>query len=74
MAQIEQWLNGRASLYCGEGYVSEDSVFGAAETRAVKAAQKRAGLEQTGTVSRATWAALYDQSCDTCPPEADAKE
>ena len=74
VAQIEQWLNGRASLYCGEGYVSEDSVFGAAETRAVKAAQKRAGLEQTGTVSRATWAALYDQSCDTCPPEADAKE
>ena len=64
--QIEQWINGRACLYCGEDYVSENSVFGAAETRAVKAAQARAGLEQTGTVNRETWAALRAQSRDAC--------
>ena len=63
---IEQWLNDRACLYCGEDYVSENAVFGAAETRAVKAAQARAGLEQTGTVDRETWAALRAQSRDAC--------
>ena len=62
--QIEQWLNGRANLYCGEAFVSENSSFGAAETIAVKAAQARAGLQQTGTVNRETWAALRAQSCE----------
>ena len=62
--QIEQWLNGRANLYCGEAFVRENSSFGAAETIAVKAAQERAGLQQTGTVNRETWAALRAQSCE----------
>ena len=62
--QIEQWLNDRANLYCGETFVSENSAFGAAETVAVRAAQARAGLEQTGTVNRETWAALRAQSCE----------
>ena len=62
--QIEQWINGRANLYCGETFVSENSSFGAAETIAVKAAQERAGLQQTGTVNRETWAALRAQSCE----------
>ena len=62
--QIEQWINGRANLYCGEAFVSENSSFGAAETIAVKAAQERAGLQQTGTVNRETWAALRAQSCE----------
>ena len=69
VSQIEQWINGRACLYCGEDYVSENAVFGAAETRAVKAAQARAGLEQTGTVNRETWAALRAQSRDACESE-----
>ena len=68
---IEQWINGRACLYCGEDYVSENAVFGAAETRAVKAAQARAGLEQTGTVNRETWAALRAQSRDACESETE---
>ena len=62
--QIEQWINGRANLYCGEAFVRENSSFGAAETIAVKAAQERAGLQQTGTVNRETWAALRAQSCE----------
>ena len=49
----------------------ENSVFGAAETRAVKAAQARAGLEQTGTVDRETWAALRAQSRDACESETE---
>ena len=61
--QIEQWINGRANLCCGEGFVRDDSSFGPAETVAVKAAQARAGLHQTGTVGRETWAALRAQSC-----------
>ncbi len=61
--QIEQWINGRANLYCGEGFVRDNSSFGPAETVAVKAAQARAGLHQTGTVGRETWAALRAQSC-----------
>ena len=61
--QIEQWINGRANLCCGEGFVRDDSSFGPAETVAVKAAQARAGLQQTGTVGRETWAALRAQSC-----------
>ena len=62
--QIEQWINGRANLYCGEAFVRENSSFGEAETIAVKAAQERAGLQQTGTVNRETWAALRAQSCE----------
>ena len=61
--QIEQWINGRANLCCGEGFVRDNSSFGPAETVAVKAAQARAGLHPTGTVGRATWAALRAQSC-----------
>ena len=37
--QIEQWINGRANLCCGEGFVRDNSSFGPAETVAVKAAQ-----------------------------------
>ena len=62
--QVEKWLNGRANLYCGEDFVQENSSFGPAETVAVKAAQARAGLEQTGIVNRETWAALRAQSCE----------
>ena len=61
--QIEQWINSRANLCCGEGFVRDNSSFGPAETVAVKAAQARAGLQQTGTVGRETWAALRAQSC-----------
>ena len=61
--QIEQWINDRANLCCGEGFVRDNSSFGPAETVAVKAAQARAGLHQTGTVGRETWAALRAQSC-----------
>ena len=61
--QIEQWINGRANLCCGEGFVRDNASFGPAETVAVKAAQARAGLHPTGTVDRATWAALRAQSC-----------
>ena len=64
VAQIEQWINGRANLHCEENYVKENALFGAEETTAVKAAQTRAGLEPTGTVCRATWAALRAQSCN----------
>lgn len=61
--QIEQWINSRANLCCGEGFVWDNASFGPAETVAVKAAQARAGLHQTGTVDRETWAALRAQSC-----------
>lgn len=73
VALIEQWLNDRASLYCGEDYVSENSSFGEAETVAVRAAQQRAGLEVTGTVNRETWAALQAQGCG-CDAAATKKE
>ena len=68
VALIEQWLNGRAQLYCGEEYVSENSSFGASETAAVRATQQRAGLVVTGTVNRETWAALRAQSCECDVP------
>ena len=61
--QIEQWINSRANLCCGESFVWDNASFGPAETVAVKAAQARAGLHQTGTVDRETWAALRAQSC-----------
>ncbi len=69
VAQIETWLNGRSSLYCGEGYVTENSRFGPEETAAVKLAQQRAGLQVNGTVNRETWAALQAQSCEHCTKE-----
>ena len=69
VAQVETWLNGRSSLYCGEGYVTEDSRFGPEETAAVKLAQQRAGLQVNGTVNRETWAALQAQSCEHCTKE-----
>ena len=68
VGQIEQWLNGRANLYCSEGFVTENAHFGPEETAGVKAAQTRAGLMATGTVNRETWAALRAQSC-ACEPE-----
>lgn len=67
--QVEQWLNGRANLYCGEEFVTEDSRFGAEEAAAVRRTQQRAGLDATGTVDRATWAALHAQSCNCTPEE-----
>lgn len=69
VAQIETWLNGRSSLYCGEGYVTENSRFGPEETAAVRLAQQRAGLQVNGTVNRETWAALQAQSCEHCHKE-----
>ncbi len=69
VAQIETWLNGRSSLYCGEGYVTENSRFGPEETAAVRLAQQRAGLQVNGTVNRETWAALQAQSCEHCSKE-----
>ena len=68
VAQIEQWLNGRAALYCTEGFVPENAAFGPEDAEAVRAAQRRAGLEVNGTVGRETWAALYAQS-GNCTPE-----
>ena len=69
VAQVETWLNGRSCLYCGEGYVAENSRFGPEETAAVRLAQQRAGLLVTGTVDRETWAALQTQSCPHCNKE-----
>ena len=69
VAQIETWLNGRSSLYCGESYVTENSRFGPEETAAVRLAQQRAGLQVNGTVNRETWAALQAQSCGHCNKE-----
>ncbi len=63
VTRIEQWLNGRFCRSCGADYVTENAVFGEAETVGVRAAQQRAGLEVTGTVNRETWAALQAQSC-----------
>lgn len=67
--QVEMWLNDRAKLYCTETFVTEDSRFGAAEAAAVQRTQQRAGLDATGTVDRATWAALHAQSCNCTPKE-----
>ncbi len=67
--QVEYWLNDHAKLYCGEEYVSEDSRFGAEEAAAVQRTQQRAGLDATGTVDRATWAALHAQSCNCTQKE-----
>lgn len=67
--QVEQWLNQRANLYCGEEFVTEDGNFGAAEAAAVRRVQTQAGLDVTGTVDRRTWAALHQQSCNCTKEE-----
>ena len=71
VGQIEQWLNGRANLYCSEEFVTENRRFGAEETAAVRQTQQRAGLLVTGTVNQETWAALRAQSgtCTECSKE-----
>ena len=64
VGQVERWLNRRAQLSCGEGYVAENFRFGPKETEGVRAAQERADLLVTGTVNEETWAALRAQSCE----------
>lgn len=60
--QIARWLNQRAAVYCGDPFVEQSPDFTAALAAAVKAAQGRAGLLETGTVGRMTWNALRQQS------------
>ena len=69
--QIARWLNQRAAVYCGDAFVEQSPDFTAALAAAVKAAQGRAGLLETGTVGRMTWYALRQQSSPsgTLPPE-----
>lgn len=69
--QIARWLNQRAAVYCGDPFVEQSPDFTAALAAAVKAAQERAGLLETGTVGRMTWNALRQQSSPsgTLPPE-----
>lgn len=69
--QIARWLNQRAAVYCGDPFVEQSPDFTAALAAAVKAAQGRAGLIETGTVGRMTWNALRQQSSPsgTLPPE-----
>ena len=69
--QIARWLNQRAAVYCGDPFVVQSPDFTAALAAAVKAAQGRAGLLETGTVGRMTWNALRQQSSPsgTLPPE-----
>ena len=64
VGQVERWLNRRAQLSCGEGYVADNNRFGAADAAAVRAVQQQAGLLVTGIVNRETWAALQAQSCN----------
>ena len=69
--QIARWLNQRAAVYCGDPFVEQSPDFTAALAAAVKAAQGRAGLLETGTVGRMTWNALRQQSSPSgpLPPE-----
>ena len=64
VGQVERWLNRRAQLSCGEGYVADNNRFGAVDAAAVRAVQQQAGLLVTGIVNRDTWAALQAQSCN----------
>ena len=64
VGQVERWLNRRAQLSCGEGYVADNNRFGASDAAAVRAVQQQAGLLVTGIVNRETWAALQAQSCN----------
>ena len=50
--QIARWLNQRAAVYCGDPFVEQGPDFTAALAAAVRAAQGRAGLTETGTVYR----------------------
>ena len=64
VGQVERWINRRAQLSCGEGYVADNNRFGASDAAAVRAVQQQAGLLVTGIVNRDTWAALQAQSCN----------
>ena len=64
VGQVERWINRRAQLSCGEGYVADNNRFGASDAAAVRAVQQQAGLLVTGIVNREPWAALQAQSCN----------
>ena len=67
VGQVERWLNRRAQLSCGEGYVADNNRFGAADAAAVRAVQQQAGLQPVnGIVYRETWHALQAQCTDPC--------
>ena len=67
VGQVERWLNRRAQLSCGEGYVADNNHFGAADAAAVRAVQQQAGLHPVnGIVYRETWYALQAQCADPC--------
>ena len=67
VGQVERWLNRRAQLSCGEGYVADNNRFGAADAAAVRAVQQQAGLHPVnGIVYRETWHALQAQCTDPC--------
>ena len=67
VGQVERWLNRRAQLSCGEGYVADNNRFGAADAAAVRAVQQQAGLHPVnGIVYRETWNALQAQCADPC--------
>ena len=67
VGQVERWLNRRAQLSCGEGYVADNNRFGAADATAVRAVQQQAGLQPVnGIVYRETWHALQAQCTDPC--------
>ena len=59
VGQVERWINRRAQLSCGEGYVADNNRFGASDAAAVRAVQQQAGLQPVnGIVYRETWARL----------------
>mgnify|MGYP003050638582 FL=1 len=67
VGQVERWLNRRAQLSCGEGYVADNNRFGASDAAAVRAVQQQAGLHPVnGIVYRETWYALQAQCADPC--------
>ena len=67
VGQVERWLNRRAQLSCGEGYVADNNRFGAVDAAAVRAVQQQAGLQPVnGIVYRETWHALQAQCTDPC--------
>ena len=70
VGQVERWLNRRAQLSCGEGYVADNNRFGASDAAAVRAVQQQAGLQPVnGIVYRETWHALQAQCTDPCGRE-----
>ena len=67
VGQVERWINRRAQLSCGEGYVADNNRFGASDAAAVRAVQQQAGLQPVnGIVYRETWHALQAQCTDPC--------